>query len=210
MIASPAMHVEAEVALKEWAIVCDALQRGRQSLLLRKGGIREATSDRSFHAQHRAFVLMPTYFHAHDAGREHDLVPEVHAELARLLQRSVRPAGQPTGSPDQLRFDLYAEVTAMWQLDAPEQLPRLAPLHVLSDACVTERFNYRRPGLWALHLRVYRLAEPIERPDRPGYAGCVSWVHLDEPVRGAAEPVVSDAEHARREAALVAMLGDAL
>ncbi len=202
MIASPAMHVEAEVALKEWAVVCDALQRGRQSLLLRKGGIREANADRSFHVEHRAFVLMPSYFHAHDAGRERDLVPEVHAELARLLQ--------PTGSPGQLRFDLYAEVTAMWHLQAPEQLPRLAPLHVLSAACVADRFNYRRPGLWALHLRVYRLAEPIERPDRPGYAGCVSWVHLDEPVRGAAEPVVSDVEHARREAALVAALGDAL
>ena len=28
-------------ALKEWAVVCDALRDGRQICLLRKGGIRE-------------------------------------------------------------------------------------------------------------------------------------------------------------------------
>lgn len=196
------MHVEAEVALKEWAVVCEALQRGRQSLLLRKGGVREANADRSFHVEHRAFVLLPTYFHAQDAGRERDLVPEVHADLARLRE--------PAGPAGRLRFELYAEVTALWELRELAPLQALAGLHVLSAACVTDRFNYRRPGLWALHLRVHRLAVPAVLPERPGYAGCVSWVHLDQPVRGEAEPVVSDAEHTRREAALVAALGEAL
>lgn len=195
------MHVEAEVALKEWAVVCAALQDGRQSLLLRKGGIREANADRSFHVEHRAFVLLPTYFHAQDAGRERDLVPEVHAELARLRE--------PEGPAGQLRIALYAEVTATWELRELASLRALTGLHVLSEACVTERFHYRRPGLWVLHLRVHRLAEPVLLPERPGYAGCVSWVHLDRPVRGEAEPVVGDVEHARREAALVAALGEA-
>jgi len=193
------MHVEAEVALKEWAVVCAALGRGRQSLLLRKGGIREPNADRSFHAEHRSFVLLPTHFHARDAGRERDLVPEVHAELQALSERGPAAA---------LRFTLYAEVTAQWELRESAPLQALAGLHVLSDACVTERFHYRRPGLWALHVRVHRLAEPVELPDRPGYAGCVSWVHLDQPVRGEAEAVVSDAEHARREAVLAAALGE--
>lgn len=200
------MHVEAEVALKEWAVVCEALRRGRQSLLLRKGGIREPNADRSFHAEHRSFVLLPTHFHARDAGRERDLVPEVHDELFELqaLSEQARLSG-PTAP---LRFTLYAEVTAQWELRELAPLQALAGLHVLSDACVTDRFHYRRPGLWALHLRVHRLAEPVELPDRPGYAGCVSWVHLDQPVRGEAEAVVSDVEHARREAILVAALGE--
>ena len=72
---------------------------------------------------------------------------------------------------------------------------------------MTDRFHYRRPGLWALHLRVARLHEPAVLPDRPGYAGCVSWVHLDAPVVGEGEPVGGADEHARREAALVATLG---
>lgn len=195
------MHVEAEVALKEWAVVCAALQRGRQSLLLRKGGVREANADRSFHVEHRAFVLLPTYFHAHDAGRERDLVPEVHEDLARLRE--------PEGPAGQLRFDLYAEVTGLWELRELAPVQALTGLHVLSEACVTDRFNYRRPGLWALHLRVHRLVRPVLLLERTGYAGCVSWVHLDQAVRGEAEPVISDDEHTRREAALVAALGEA-
>jgi hypothetical protein len=193
------MIVEAEVALKEWAVVCDALRRGRQGLLLRKGGIREANADRSFRAEHRAFVLLPTYFHARDGGRERDLLPEVHDRLAALRE----------GLAGQLQFELYAEVTAQWEVRELAPLRELAGQHVLSEECVTDRFHYRRPGLWALHLRVHRLRRPVVQPDRPGYAGCVSWVHLDQPVRGEAEPVLSDDEHARREAAVVAALGEA-
>ncbi len=195
----PAMHVEAEVALKEWAVVCGALRDGRHGLLLRKGGIREANAERTFHAEHRAFALLPTYFHARDAGRERDLIPELHAGLAEQ--------GPPAGA---LRVDLYAEVTGLWHLRELAQARALAGRHALSDACVTDRFNYRGPGLWALHLRVHRLSAPVDLPDRPGYAGCVSWVHLDRPVRGAAAAVVADDEHERRQAALTAALGVSL
>ncbi len=197
MVAWLAMHVQAEVALKEWAVVCAALGDGRQSLLLRKGGIREASADRRFHVERRAFALLPTYFHARDAGRERDLVPEVHADLDRL-----RPPAD-----GRLRIELYAEVTGAWEVGELARLEALAGRHVLSAACVADRFAYRRPGLWALHLRVYALRQPADLPDRPGYAGCVSWVHLDEPVVGEAEPVVTDAEHARRQQALADALG---
>ncbi|HEY0137364.1 MAG TPA: DUF1802 family protein [Nannocystis sp.] len=197
MVAWVAMHVQAEVALKEWAVVCAALRDGRQTVLLRKGGIREPSADRSFHVERRTFALLPSYFHAQDSGRERDLVPAVHAELAAL-----RPPADGL-----LHIDLHAEVTAVWWLDALASVHALAGMHVLSEACVTDRFHYRRPGLWALHLRVTRLREPAALPDRPGYAGCVSWVHLDEPVVGEGEPIGSDDEHARREAALIDRLG---
>ena len=197
MVAWPAMQVQAEVALKEWAVICAALRDGRHSLLLRKGGIREASADRSFHVERRSFVLLPTYFHARDAGRERDLVPELHAGLGGLQ-------APPNG---RLRIELHAEVTGAWEVGELARLDALAGLHGLSAACVADRFAYRRPGLWALHLRVYALREPADLPDRPGYAGCVSWVHLDQPVVGAAEPVIDDAEHARRQQALERALG---
>ena len=193
------MDVQAEVALKEWAVVCAALGDGRQSLLLRKGGIREPSADRSFHVERRAFALLPTYFHAQDSGRARDLVPDVHAELAELR----------APQDGLLHIDLCAEVTGVWWLGTLASAHSLAGLHVLSEPCVTDRFHYRRPGLWALHLRVHRLRVPAVLPDRPGYAGCVSWVHLDEPVRGEAESVVSDDEHQAREAELVRLLGPA-
>src|SRR5437762_14278621 len=49
------------VALKEWASVCSALEEGRQILLLRKGGILEAIG--GFELEHPQFFLFPTYLH---------------------------------------------------------------------------------------------------------------------------------------------------
>jgi hypothetical protein len=49
------------VGFKEWAIVCEALGRGRQSIILRKGVIAEGRDGFSF--RHREFFLFPTYFH---------------------------------------------------------------------------------------------------------------------------------------------------
>lgn len=195
------MRVEAEVALKEWAVVCAALGDGRQSLLLRKGGIHERGPDHTFVAEHRRFVMLPTYFHAHDAGRARDLVPEVHAELAELVALTA-------AAPSELRIDLHAEVTGLWHVRELGPLLALAGRHVLSDACVADRFAYRnKPGLWVLAVRVRRLARTVVLADRPGYAGCVSWVDLDETVGGEAAAVVSDEEYARREAGLGELLG---
>src|SRR5213592_3582609 len=50
-----------QVALKEWAGVCRALESGRQMILLRKGGIYEAGGE--FEVQNREFLLFPTYVH---------------------------------------------------------------------------------------------------------------------------------------------------
>ena len=42
-------------------MVCDALGRGEQSIILRKGGIAEGRKGFSF--RHREFFLFPTFFH---------------------------------------------------------------------------------------------------------------------------------------------------
>ena len=49
------------VAFKEWAIVCEAIGSGRQSIMLRKGGIAEGRDGFAF--KHRGFFLFPTWFH---------------------------------------------------------------------------------------------------------------------------------------------------
>ena len=46
----------AEHALKEWAVTCEALARGSQVLVLRKGGIGE----KRFELPHARFYLFPT------------------------------------------------------------------------------------------------------------------------------------------------------
>jgi hypothetical protein len=75
-------------ALKEWAIVCRDLADGRQTVLIRKGGIEKVKA--SFQVTHRDFWLFPTYVHQ-KAG---DLVPAIHAEFsARLADIRARLAG---------------------------------------------------------------------------------------------------------------------
>ena len=49
------------VGFKEWAIVCEALGRGEQSIIVRKGGIAEGRDGFTF--RHAEFFLCPTYFH---------------------------------------------------------------------------------------------------------------------------------------------------
>src|SRR5438445_10939324 len=49
------------IGFKEWAVVCEALGRGRQSIILRKGGIAEGRDGFSF--KHKDFYLFPTWFH---------------------------------------------------------------------------------------------------------------------------------------------------
>ncbi|HYL80156.1 MAG TPA: DUF1802 family protein [Candidatus Acidoferrum sp.] len=172
-------------ALKEWAIVCRALAGGRQTLLIRKGGIEEIKP--GFQVTHRDFWLFPTYIHQKAA----DLVPAVHAEFAE-----VQTAQPSAGS---LQIQLYATVEDVAKVTDLGRLRALEGLHVLSWDCVESRFNYRRPGVHVMALRVYRRPETVTLENAPAYDGCVSWVDLDQSLgtEGCA-PVLSDADFGRR------------
>lgn len=178
-------------ALKEWAVVCQALATGRQTLLIRKGGILEVRQ--GFEVVHSAFWLFPTYLHQ----QPQDVVEEARAACAAA--QAAAPA------PGWLDIALYAEVADTIRVTDLERLRGIAAEHILSEACVASRFHYRnRPGVHVLVLRVFRCAQPVRLPQTPGYDGCVSWVELDQPL--AAEglvPVLSEAAfQARRQAVL--------
>ena len=103
-----------QVALKEWATVCTALENGRQILLLRKGGIYEAAGE--FELQNRAFLLFPTYLHQNRKM----LKPEAHAGFQPV-----------TAEPGQVRLSAADLVTA--QVANRGDAPPLAigePIHV--------------------------------------------------------------------------------
>ncbi len=158
-----------QVALKEWAVVVDALLRGEHVLLLRKGGIMERRG--GFQVEHQSFFLFPTYLHQNRV----DLVDELRerlpeAEVVRSMAQAIVLAA-------------FAKVESAQWVDDLSVLQRLDGLHALSASAVEGRFRYgERPGLWAVLLRVYRSRTPLEIPDRPEYAGCRSWVPLAEPL----------------------------
>ncbi|MBI4536898.1 MAG: DUF1802 family protein [candidate division NC10 bacterium] len=173
-------------ALKEWAIVCKALAEGRQTLLIRKGGIEEIKD--GFQVAHREFWLFPTYVHQSPA----DVLPAVHPDFAAVQ------AAQPSSGI--LRIQLLAAVADAVKVTDLDRLRALEGCHILTWDCIASRFRYRnRPGVHVLTLRVYRRPEPVELPVALWYDGCVSWVELDRSIETAGcIPVLSAEDFAAR------------
>lgn len=182
------------VAFKEWAVICRALADGRQSLILRKGGIAETGGE--FRPEHERFLLLPTFFHEqHRTGIKPDYLPLLDAAEAD------RP------DPGRLRFTHVAEVAAVRKLTDLGQALALDPLHAWTADTVRQRFHYRTPGLFVMTVRVSKLSALVEVPDRAEYAGCKTWVELadDVPTAGTT-PVQTDADFAAYSAAVEAAL----
>ncbi len=172
------------IAFKEWAGICQALTDGRQSLILRKGGIAEGP--RGFVPEHDAFWLYPTHLHEAEQG-------------LRVPMTTVSSEG-PDGC---LPLRALAVVEHVGRVESREALAPLRDLHVWTDETVQKRFDYRRPGLWVLGVRVFRLDDPWWVSVTPEHAGCKTWVPLDESrATDGLVPVLDDETAARRREAL--------
>jgi hypothetical protein len=151
-------------ACKEWAVICRALAEGRQALILRKGGIAEASGE--FRLEQTHFWLYPTYVHQQESGIRPDAEPLLRQALAE------RP---PEGT---VRLTHWAEVAGVYHVHDITSALKLPDLHLWSTTTVQARFLYRTPGLYVVPVRVYR-AEAVELPETAAYAGCRSWVELE-------------------------------
>lgn len=165
------------VGFKEWSIVCEALGRGLQSIILRKGGIAEGREGFSF--RHREFFLFPTHFHE-------------QIEKVRRIDISIP-------EPDATKIDItyFARVEDVRAIASWAVAEALGSLHVLRPEVVRERFEYdRAPEIRVAFVRVFRV-EPIWTiADEKKYGGCRSWVNLPEPPANLRfEPALSNAEH---------------
>ena len=126
------------IAFKEWAVICHALAEGRQSLILRKGGIVEP--DGVFRVEHDRFWLYPTFTHQMETGI---------VEAYRPLLDHAR-----ADADGRVHLRHVAEVVRVSRLTTLEQAHSLAGLHGWSEDTVAARFHYRTPGLFALLVRV--------------------------------------------------------
>ncbi|MEO7725180.1 MAG: DUF1802 family protein [Chthoniobacterales bacterium] len=149
------------IGFKEWALVCDALGSGRQSVIIRKGGIAEGRDGFAF--RHREFFLFPTFF---------------HEQLKRV--RFPEPE-LPQPRPDEIEIRYFAQVEEARRLTRWEDVRALAPLHILRESVVRERFEYdEAPGVHVAFVKIFRLAPVWRFPDAKSYGGCRSWVELPE------------------------------
>jgi hypothetical protein len=162
------MLAENSVALKEWASVCAALEVGRQTVLIRKGGIDEGS--RGFRIEHPEFWLYPTQFHQ-DA-----------AQLAADGPSFLNDARRYSAPPGKVAISLYAIVEDVQFVRDWQEMAQFSPRHILSTEAVRQRFEYRTPGVYVARVRVYRRDEPTRIDEHPRFAGCKSWVDLDKPL----------------------------
>ena len=128
-------------ALKEWAVICRALETGRQTLLLRKGGIAEGAG--GFRAEHDRFWLYPTQFH--------QSADQLSPEFASLLC----DIDQLRTSDGRIVVRTFAHVEQVAYLTSLEQVLSLRGLHGWSEAVVEQRFHYKKPGVYLFVVRVF-------------------------------------------------------
>jgi hypothetical protein len=173
-------------ALKEWSAVVHALLDGRQTVLLRKGGIHEKrfalpdVAGSAAPATAPRFLLFPTVAHS-------------HAERVRPEHRDLLDAAAADSTDEALVLRAGAKVVAAVEVNRPEALDEIASLHIWTAESVrADRLDFRpKHRLTVLVVQASPLVEPVRLARTPEYAGCKSWVPL--PVDGAlADPVHDD------------------
>ena len=153
------------IALKEWAIVIEALAQSRQHFLLRKGGIAEGK--RGFEPKHSEFLLYPTWEHQ----QAESIQPEFHKLFGQLEPKD----------GEQLSLQYLAKVTDI--LPAPADITTLQAIsdkHIWAAPYLEMRYQYRPDlPLYVMILRIFRLPQIVQIPEDRRYRGCRSWVDLN-------------------------------
>ena len=162
-------------------MVVNALARGDQILILRKGGISEGPG--GFQLEHERFLFFPTLFHQQRGS----VIPS-----AQILYDSLAPAF----SSNVVRIECFAEVVDWKLIETLGAALRLRGQHIWRDEAVREKFETGSAcSVYAMAVRVFRLPLPVELPMAAHYGGCKSWVELGTNIsRDGAQPVLTDRE----------------
>src|SRR3989338_7298440 len=116
-------------ALKEWATVLEAMGRGEQTILVRKGGLIEPGS--GFELISNAFVFYPTFEH-----QAVNYLREPHRAYFEQAASQRAPEGQG-------RIELFGLAAASWQVRDPAVLDRLREDHIYNDAFLSQRLKWQ-------------------------------------------------------------------
>ncbi|MCV7197044.1 DUF1802 family protein [Mycobacterium angelicum] len=164
-------------ALKEWSAAVHALLDGRQTVLLRKGGIGE----KRFEVAAQEFLLFPTVAHS-------------HAERVRPEHQDLLGPAAADSTDERLLVRAAAKVVAALPVSRPEGLEEIEDLHIWTTESVrADRLDFRpKHKLAVLVVSAIPLTRPVPLTRIPDYAGCTSWVQLDV-CPALASPVRDDA-----------------
>jgi len=164
----------------------DALGRGEQIIILRKGGLSEGPG--GFKVEHSRFLLFPTLFHQ----QRESVVPSAQSRFDRMA-----PSLSATAC---VRIEFFCDVAGWQRLDSLAAAERLRGQHIWRDEMIAERFDWgREKNIHALAVRVFHLPKAVELPMLESYGGCKSWIALEPGISlDGAIPVLSDTGFAQK------------
>lgn len=155
------------LAFKEWSYIVDALGKGLQSVILRKGGIAEDEGE--FELKGNKFLLLPTLFHQAETMIKPEWLPRLD--------------GDRHHTPDGLvHIEYFAEVAMQQQITDWNVLQKLDGQHAWAEAIVKERFERWERKVSLIVVQVYKLANPFTIEMLPEYGGCKSWIDIADDV----------------------------
>lgn len=158
------------LALKEWSIICKAMEEGKQTILLRKGGILEYK--KGFEISQKLFLLYPTLEHQAAEYLQSNYLQEYELILKRNSSEIVQDKVNT--------IRIIARIEAMQEFHDHELLSKLEKYHIWNEKYVNMRMNYNpKKPMNALLLRIYKLSQPISIDVNPEWAGCKSWIDIE-------------------------------
>lgn len=173
------------IALKEWAIICKALEDGKQMLLLRKGGIMEYR--KGFEVKHNEFLLYPTF--------EHQSIESIKAEYKEKIKeiseehnisyynnnrKKIDKNDNNFNTASNIIIKLLAKVEDVIEISDKFTISELRDYHIWSDEYVTMRMNYNpSKPMNVLLLRIYKIRKPLIVDINDKWAGCKSWIDIE-------------------------------
>jgi len=162
-------------ALKEWAIVCKALESGNQILSFRKGGIMEFRN--GFELKFKNFFLSPTFEHQ----AKESIRMEYHATLDELNRKNESDNAETLPESNKtIEITSFVEITHFSEVPDLTTLKKLENFHIWTDDYLKSRFDYNpKKPLYLLLLRAYKLNNPIKIMNKPEWVGCKSWIQID-------------------------------
>lgn len=156
-------------ALKEWAAVVGALLDGRQTVLLRKGGIHEKRFAAPGPDTAAHFPLFPTTAHSH--------LERVRPEFQDLVSATAADSTET-----EIVVRAVVAVVDVVEVARPDRIAELEPFHLWTTESVrSDRLDFRpRHRLAALVVQAFPI-EPVTITRTADHAGCRSWLDLDVP-----------------------------
>jgi hypothetical protein len=153
--------------LREWTSVCDAIEAGRNLVLIRKGGIAEGKH--GFELKKTFFGLLPTLFHqvkSDNPAADAPEPPRVVTLICQLVEAYLVPSAT------------LLETIGAFHAYTPEQLAK------------RQHYKPERP-LNLLIVRPFRLRQPIEIAPGEVRTVCRSWDEISLTAgMGGIEPVL--------------------